>query len=213
MLDFYFQLTPYLETLLRRVNLPVVYAFYVAVALPALVWVGFAFWGAQKAEDGGHSFSINFIIGMALPIIYPLTVPLTIARERRNRRAARLRAEEEAKERKIPFTERHRPVAQFVEEKKISADNGSQEVLGAPEFPAANEPCIRYFSSIERRQSEDQGARMHIEYGDGEELETERILEVLPKTLVVQTWNENAQTHQSVRVPYAKINRARPLSS
>jgi hypothetical protein len=212
MLDLYFQLSPYLETLLRLAHLPANYAFYVAVALPALVWVGFAFWGALRAENGGHSFSINFIIGMAIPVAYPLTVPLIISRERRKRRVARLQAEEEAKHRKVQFKERHRPVAQFaLQGKKKSSEGEPQMALDSPEFPAANEPCVRYFSSIERRQTEDSGARLHIEYGDGEELETERILEVFPKTLVVQTWNDNVQNHQSVRIPYAKIVRARVL--
>jgi hypothetical protein len=211
MLDFYFQLTSHLEALLRLAHLPVEYAFYVGVALPALVWVVFAFWGAQRAENGGHSFSINFIIGMAIPVVYPLTVPVIIARERRKRRVARLQAEEEARQRRIPFKERHRPVAQFAGEKKVSSDGDPQTVLESPEFPAANGPCVRYFSSIERRQTEDAGARLHIEYGDGEELDSERILEVLPKTLVVQTWNDNVQNHQSVRIPYAKIVRARVL--
>ena len=211
---------------LHRQGVPFNLAFYAVLALPFAIWLGCAFWAARTAGREHRSRIVSFIAGLAIPVVYAVLLPSVLRRQRRQKRE-QAKAEDEARRgRRIQLDRetRRRPVGETgkVSVAESAPENQPQDndFLPAREtsgqsIEADNGDRQRHYDFFMQKLKEQKAGglvRLRIQYSDNEVV-AERILEVMPELVVVETIDFSREhRRQSLRVPLARLVKVEEVS-
>lgn len=164
-----------------------------------LIVLGSAAMASSVAESRLRGRDFHFILGFLIPVVYPALIFCVLPKRKYSRKQEEERKEEHQREGPPP-----------VEGPKLAAvDAEEDEDSPLDEMGASRKYNQAYFKNLLFDDSGNSRGPFLL-LVDGVELRAERILDVMPQMVVLETINADGK-QQTIRIPYQRIGSCREL--